>query len=200
MSWNAFAFKIQRELCHPKSFGTFEKRAPASYENVVYLNSNFFSSCLPFFWLSFSVSISDSSLVCAWPTATDIRGTHVLIQGLFCNQLLLLTIGPTSFRAVFKWLSKHQNQSNYSDQSQQEQAARWTNHNSEQLSVTCSKRGKNHAYMARLVLVLILIGWITGASLAPITKRSNRNHVITFDSHLKTVLLIPLNFLLVLVK
>ena len=33
-------------------------------------------------------------------------------------------------RAVFKWLSKNQNQSNYSDQSQQEQTARWTNHNS----------------------------------------------------------------------
>ena len=31
--------------------------------------------------------------------------------------------------------------------------------------VTRSKRGKNHAYMVRLVLVLILIGWKTGASL-----------------------------------
>ena len=28
MSQNAFVLKIQRELCHPKSFGTFEKRAP----------------------------------------------------------------------------------------------------------------------------------------------------------------------------
>jgi len=27
-----------------------------------------------------------------------------------------------------------------------------------------------------------------GESLNPITKRSNRNHVITFDSHLKTAL------------
>ena len=27
-------------------------------------------------------------------------------------------------------------------------------------------------------------------SLKPITKRSNRNHVITFDSHLKTTLLL----------
>ena len=33
-------------------------------------------------------------------------------------------------REVFKWLPKNQNQSNYSDQSQQEQTARWTNHNS----------------------------------------------------------------------
>jgi len=46
----------------------------------------------------------------------------------------------------------------YSDQSQQEQAARSTNHNSQQLSVTRWKRGKNQAYMARLDLVLILIG------------------------------------------
>ena len=30
---------------------------------------------------------------------------------------------------------------------------------------TCSKRGKNHAYMTRLVLVLLLIGWKTGTSL-----------------------------------
>ena len=68
-------------------------------------------------------------------------------------------------RAVFKWLSKNQNQSNYSDQSQQEQTARWTNHNSYQLSATRSKRGKNHAYVVRLVLVVLLIGWKTGASL-----------------------------------
>ena len=34
----------------------------------------------------------------------------------------------TPFRAVFKWPLK--NQSNYSDQSQQEQTAWWTNHNS----------------------------------------------------------------------
>ena len=28
MTWNTFILKIQRELCHPKSFGTFEKQAP----------------------------------------------------------------------------------------------------------------------------------------------------------------------------
>ena len=33
-------------------------------------------------------------------------------------------------RAVFKWLSKNQNQSNYSDQSQQERTTQWTNQNS----------------------------------------------------------------------
>ena len=36
---------------------------------------------------------------------------------------------------------------------------------------------------------LFLIGWQTGATFfKPITKRSNRNHVIAFDSHLKTAL------------
>ena len=39
-------------------------------------------------------------------------------------------ISVFTYRAVFKWLSKNQNQSNYSDQSQQEQTARSTNHNS----------------------------------------------------------------------
>ena len=68
-------------------------------------------------------------------------------------------------RAVFKWLSKNQNQSNYSDQSQQERTARWTNHSSQQSPVTRSKRGKNHAYMVRLVLVLLLIDWKPGATL-----------------------------------
>jgi len=92
-------------------------------------------------------------------------------------------------RAVFKWLSKNQNQSSYSDQSQQEQTARWTNHNSQQLPVTRSKRGKNHEYMVWLVLVLNL-HWLKNwrESFKPITKRSNRNQIITFDSHLKTAL------------
>ena len=36
---------------------------------------------------------------------------------------------------------------------------------SQLLSETCSKRGKNHAQMARLGLVLLLVGWKTGASL-----------------------------------
>ena len=47
--------------------------------------------------------------------------------------------------------------------------------------------------MVRLVLVLLLIGWKNWReSFKPITKRSNRNHVITFDSHLKTALIVLL--------
>ena len=43
---------------------------------------------------------------------------------------VLVCTAQKNNRAVFKWLSKNQNQSNYSDQSQQEQVARWTNHSS----------------------------------------------------------------------
>ena len=44
--------------------------------------------------------------------------------------------------------------------------------------------------MVRLGLILRLIGCKTGASLlSQSLKRSNRNHVITFDSHLKTALI-----------
>ena len=43
------------------------------------------------------------------------------------------------------------------------------------VSGTFSKRGKNHAFKARLVLVVLLIGW-------------KNWRVITFDSHLKTSL------------
>ena len=49
-------------------------------------------------------------------------------------------------RAVFTWLKKNQYQSNNSDQKQREQTARWTNQNSEQLPVTCSKRVKYHVH------------------------------------------------------
>ena len=35
MSRNTFVLKIQREICHPKSFGTFEKRAPGLCKNCV---------------------------------------------------------------------------------------------------------------------------------------------------------------------
>ena len=45
--------------------------------------------------------------------------------------------------------------------------------------------------MVRLVLVEKLVeNWLKNwrESFKPITKRSNRNHVITFDIHLKTAL------------
>ena len=62
---------------------------------------------------------------------------------------------------------------------------------SEFLAITCNSpkaREKIHAFKVRLVLVLLLIGRKTGASFKPVTKCSNSNHVITFDSHLKSAL------------
>ena len=35
MTQNTFVLKIQRELCHPKSFGIFEKRAPGTHFSKV---------------------------------------------------------------------------------------------------------------------------------------------------------------------
>ena len=35
MTWNTFVLKIHRELCHPKSFGTFEKRAPEHFQKIM---------------------------------------------------------------------------------------------------------------------------------------------------------------------
>ena len=64
---------------------------------------------------------------------------------------------PFDIRAVFKLLSKNDCQCNYSDQSQQEQTARWNNQNFWQLPVSCTKRGKNRAHKVRLVFVLALI-------------------------------------------
>ena len=49
-------------------------------------------------------------------------------------------------KALFKWLSKHQFQSNNSDQSQQEQTAQRTNQNSERLPIIWSKCGEIRAY------------------------------------------------------
>ena len=69
---------------------------------------------------------------------------------------------PDLDRAVFNWLPKNQVQSDYSDQSQQEQTARLSNLNSQQLLVMCSKRGKNHAHKVRFVLVLVLVLLLIG--------------------------------------
>ena len=57
-------------------------------------------------------------------------------------------------------------------------------------TVTHSKRGKKSRVCGAIGFGLdshwLRIGW--HESFTPITKPSNRNHVITFDSHLKTSL------------
>ena len=65
-----------------------------------------------------------------WWGLYDVNDTCDL-SNLFIFSLAYLTkIEIETTRAVFKWLSKNQNQSNYSDQSQHEQTALWTNHSS----------------------------------------------------------------------
>ena len=76
--------------------------------------------------------------------------------------------------AVFKPLSNHN---------------RIAMNQSEFLAITFKllKARENHAYEVRLVLVLHPTGLKKGReNFNPITTRSNCNHVITFDSHLKT--------------
>jgi len=83
------------------------------------------------------------------------------------------------FRAVFKWLSKNQNQSNCSDQSQF-------------LAITCnSPEAREKSRVHGAIGYGFASHWLKKwrESFKPITKRSNRNHVITFDSHLKTTLI-----------
>ena len=86
-----------------------------------------------------------SSRVVIWDLQTNRIESHSRSENLVSNVLIIVklplkedckidflsfSLKLSVFRAVFKWLLKNQNQSNYSDQSQQEQAAQWTNHNS----------------------------------------------------------------------
>ena len=70
---------------------------------------------------------------------------------------------------------KSQYNNNYSDQSQQEQTARWTSH----FLVTCSKRGKNRFCFS-------LVEKLAPNSHKPTTKRSNRNRIIRCNSYSKS--------------
>ena len=60
------------------------------------------------------------------------------------------------------------------------------------LAITCNSlkaRERSRAHMVQMVFGFAS-HWLKNCcdSFKPITKRSNRNHVITFDSHLKTAL------------
>ena len=52
----------------------------------------------------------------------------------------------------------NQNQSHYSDQSQQTRVAQWANQNSKQFLAADPKRGKMSTRESRFILVLLLIG------------------------------------------
>ena len=67
------------------------------------------------------------------------------------------------------------------------------------LAITCNSLEAREKSRVR-ELVLVLCHWLKNwrESFKPITKRSNRNHVITFDSHLKTALMFFAVFALLL--
>ena len=90
-----------------------------------------------------------------------------------------------SNRAVFKWLSKNQKQSNYSDQADS------ATNQSQFLAITCNtlktrEKSRVHGAIGFGFTSHWLKNW--RESFKPIIKRSNRNYIITFDSHLKTAL------------
>ena len=79
-------------------------------------------------------------------------------------------------------------QSNYCNQSQQEETAWWTKQNSKQVLVTCSNHWKHWVHNVRLSLVFPFICWKNWIEIfQPTTMCSNCSRVITFDSHLKIV-------------
>ena len=75
-------------------------------------------------------SISERRILEEGNTKKDIKLNELSTRLKHSDDNAKKHVDQVSFRAVFKWLSKNQNQSNYSDQSQQEQTARRTNHNS----------------------------------------------------------------------
>ena len=86
---------------------------------------------------------------------------------------------------------KNQNQRNYSDQSQQEPGSAMSQ--SQFLAISCNslearEKSRVHGAISFGFDSHRLKNW--RESFKPIIKRSNRNHVITFDSHLKTALMI----------
>ena len=91
---------------------------------------------------------------------------------------------------LLKWFSNdcQKTKTKSFNQSKYEQTARWTNHNSQQLPATRSKRGKNRVQGAIAFGFASLWSKNWREYFKPITKHSNRNQVITFDSHLKTTL------------
>ena len=91
-----------------------------------------------------------------------------------------------------------ENQSNYCDQSQEEQTIQLTDQNYYPLPVTSSESEENNVHKVRFVLLFIgSKNW--HEILKPITKCSNRNSLISFVVHLKpdliegskTILAIP---------
>ena len=84
-------------------------------------------------------------------------------------------VQASSYRAIFKWLPKNQNESSYRSRQRDEPITIPSNH-----------REKSRVRRAIGFDSHWLKNW--RESFKPITKRSSHNHEITFDSHLKTAL------------
>ena len=101
----------------------------------------------------------------------------------------LIYLSLVKVRAVFKWLSKNQNQSNYLWS-----VTTGTNiamNQSQFLAITCNslearEKSRVHGAIGFGFASHWLKNWRN--SFKPITKRSNRNHVVTFNNNLKTAL------------
>ena len=65
--------------------------------------------------------------------------------------------------------------------------------------VVAAKRGKTRPSKSRLVLVLLLIGWESGARFLSqsrsVAMQNQNNREITFDTQLKTTLLEKLHYI-----
>ena len=93
---------------------------------------------LKFYWANAGFHTLQNGLT-KFYFSSFIIGNHYRVQSIvFCKVNSYWPYSKPSYdrmymmnnRVVFKWLSKNQNQSNYSNQSQQGQTAPWTNHNS----------------------------------------------------------------------
>ena len=97
-------------------------------------------------------------------------------------------LSNTYDRAAFKWLSKAQNQSNEAPTSHNRAMNQW-----QCLAITCiSLKAREKSRVHGAIGFGVAFHWLKNwrESFNPITRRSNRNHLITIDSHLNTALIV----------
>ena len=107
------------------------------------------------------------------------------LQGLFSNwsnKGYNFVLCLLMHKAVFNWVPLNQ--------SQKAQTIQWINQNSFQIHVADAKRGKTSARESRLVLVSLLFGWQSGASIilsqsqSLVRRAQNQSH---WEFHLSTL-------------
>jgi len=119
----------------PKSLHAFFKNHPRE-KNLVHNTFQIIDSCKIKKWnIKITIQNNFATLSLRYLRLDTICGKtryrKIMISSGF--RFLIVRLHYTmhwTIRAVFKWLSKTQNQSDHFDQSQQEQTAPWTNQNS----------------------------------------------------------------------